>query len=707
MKVPESIKSLYQLVARPSQRIADEDERTRASTISSLLFLYLLLTGVSWAGVAFMLKPDVAASLNGIFLFAVPAFAAMYLLSRTTYVSAAAHLFVVVNIALIFIPAIRGPQEKMAEGLYHLTNSLIICSLILPLRSVIIVATVCLAGILVMPMVAPHVTVAFAAILTRFFGFSTILIIVITMIRERRLRQARDAERQARAAESRFRVLADHASEGVAVLRGDNSRLSALELAEANATFAHFFGTPCPEYGKRMLDSIFPKASHQSILHAIQTGESLEVTVGESGDLPRTLRVSVRPVTDLGGNASIMIVSDISAAREAVALRAEKLAAEAANRAKSIFLASVSHEIRTPLTAIVGFSELIHENPSHEKTGIYVDRILQNGIHLSQLINNVIDLSRIEAGQLIIDQSEFSPLAEIKWSMDQMGWKAEKRGIRLELLDTGKIPQEFTSDAIKFRQILFNLLDNAIKFSPKGSTITIAASAAARPGAENAVRLTVDVCDQGTGIPGPLRERIFNYFEHGLSAPENPQGSGIGLALSRRLAQELGGNLELVSSREGEGSTFRFSIVGTTNEAAGFPPDSSPEPAGESDSLAGFRILVVDDNPDNQLLSQTILQGAGAETAIAGNGRAAIDMGNQGRFDLILMDIRMPGLSGDRTAEILRENGYAGPIVALTADAIRTTATAGSYAGFDGFLVKPINTQTLLTELHKHLRPQA
>jgi signal transduction histidine kinase len=485
MKVPATFKSLHQLVARPSNRIAGEDDRSRASVISSLLFLYLLLTFASWAGVAFLLKPDVAASLNGIFLFAVPAFAALYLLSRTIYFGAAAHIFVLINITLIFFPAIRGPEEKMAEGLYHLTNSLIICSLILPLRSVIIVASVCLAGILFTPLVAPHVSLAFVSILLRFFGFSTILIVVITMIREKRLRQARDAEQQARAAESRFRVLADHASEGVAVLRGNIASLSAMKIVESNATFAHFFGTAGTDKEKMTLEGIFPQDTHQAILIALKSGESQEVTVDGVGDRRRSMRVSIRRVADLDGNASIMIVSDITAAREAVALRAQKLAAEAANSAKSIFLASVSHEIRTPLTAILGFSELIHENPTNEKTLLYVDRILQNGIHLSQLINNVIDLSRIEAGQLIIDQSEFSPHEEIKWSMDQMAWKAEKRAIRLVMRDTGKIPGEITSDAIKFRQILFNLLDNAIKFSPKNSTITIEPSASVRPDAEN------------------------------------------------------------------------------------------------------------------------------------------------------------------------------------------------------------------------------
>jgi CheY-like chemotaxis protein len=221
------------------------------------------------------------------------------------------------------------------------------------------------------------------------------------------------------------------------------------------------------------------------------------------------------------------------------------------------------------------------------------------------------------------------------------------------------------------------------------------------------VRLSVDVSDQGKGIPGPLCERIFKYFEHGLGAPENPQGSGIGLALSRRLAQELGGNLELVHTREGEGSTFRFSIICSTNDTSEFPLDTSPETTRTTTSMSGLRILVVDDNPDNQLLSQTILQSAGAETAIAGNGRTAIDLASQGAFDLILMDIRMPGLSGDRTATILRENGFSGPIVALTADAIRTSETPGLYEGFDGYLVKPINAQMLLTELHKHLRTEA
>lgn len=704
LQVLDNVRHIYLFFFNPPASVVDEEDRARASLISALLFLYLLLTVASWVGVALTLKPHIAESLNSLFIAAVPAFAALYALSRTKHFSFAAYLFVCVNIALIFYPAIRGPHQAFAQGLYYLTNALLICSLILPLRSVIITALVCLGGVIILPFALPHVSVPFAIVIARFFGFSVALITVITIIRENRLRQARTAERKAREAERRFRILADHATEGVAMLLPDRPS-GTFRLHDHNAALTSIISPFCPDFANKTLDQVFPNHTLARILDTVQKDSGCEVVVDYPGNQQRTLFISAKSPDEKEGSSKILIVSDVTAAREAVAMKAQKLAAEAANHAKSLFLASVSHEIRTPLTAILGFSELIQDNPSPEKVPTYVVRIIQNGVHLSQLINNVIDLSRIEAGQLVIDHSDFSPVQELSWSVDQLRWKAEKKDITLELHVRDRLPEVVFSDAVKFRQILFNLLDNAIKFSPAKSAIAVLASVASRPGRPQEARLTIDVTDQGPGISTEMRERIFNYFEQEPSIAAGPHGSGIGLALSRRLAQALGGDLALIPATSGAGSTFRFTVVCKIKEGETFAEEVSESGLiTQGIDLTGFRILIVDDNPDNQTLSQTILNSAGANTEIAEDGQSAVTIGGKEKFDLILMDIRMPGMSGDLAARALRNNGYRGPIVALTADAIRTGSSHHSYDDFDGFLVKPVNAQVLLSELKKHLK---
>ncbi len=379
-----------------------------------------------------------------------------------------------------------------------------------------------------------------------------------------------------------------------------------------------------------------------------------------------------------------------------------KLAAEEANAAKSAFLANMSHEIRTPMTAIVGYAELLGEPTLREQTRKeHVETIRRNGEHLLTVINDILDISKIEAGKMTLESIAVSPRAIIEEVERLMRIRAKAKNLTLNVQYEGEIPSEIQSDPVRLRQILMNLVGNAVKFTEIGGVVV-------RAGFErsgDAPMLVVRVSDSGIGMSKEDGERLFkNFVQADVSTTRRYGGTGLGLQISRRLAEMLGGNITFTSVLH-QGSEFVLRVqTGNIEGVAMERPSARAEtcvlehaPRAARHDLAGKRVLLVEDGPDNQRLISYYLRKAGAEVVIAQNGREGISVEqNSGPFDLIIMDMQMPVMDGYTATQELRHIGVRTPIIALTAHAMSGDRDRCLAVGCNDYATKPIDRDKLL-----------
>jgi PAS domain S-box-containing protein len=392
-------------------------------------------------------------------------------------------------------------------------------------------------------------------------------------------------------------------------------------------------------------------------------------------------------------------------------------AAEAASRAKTEFLANMSHEIRTPMTAILGYTELLGEpevSGSPERLREAVQTIHRNGEHLLAIINDVLDISKIEAGQLSIERVAAAPLEIAQGIVELFRVRAESKGLELRLLAELPLPELVASDPMRLRQILSNLVGNAVKFTENGS-ITLQVGTTERDGMP---MLRFDIRDTGIGMSGAQINGLFRPFAQGdASTTRRFGGTGLGLSISKRLAEMLGGTIE-VESEEGRGTTFTVFVAAPPVEAPAGPPQSSvpavsvqePPTTQSAVDLTGVRILLAEDGPDNQRLVSFLLRKVGAEVEIADNGRIAVERvlaNSQERIDLILMDMQMPEMDGYEATSRIRAAGIEIPIIALTAHAMTGDREKCLAAGCSDFGTKPIHRAQLLEQVRRWARPGA
>jgi len=393
--------------------------------------------------------------------------------------------------------------------------------------------------------------------------------------------------------------------------------------------------------------------------------------------------------------------------------------AEAANRAKSEFLANMSHEIRTPMTAIIGYTDMIAHAP-HDPDQIaeWNRSIRRNGTHLLTLINDILDLSKIEAGGLSVADETAGPMELLRQAEATMRALAAEKGLALTVRQNGPLPQAIRTDAMRFKQILINLLSNAVKFTDSGGiTVNVGLE---RTGVDDRLRLVVSVADTGIGIaPDAMKDLFKPFTQVHQHSGRRFGGTGLGLDISYRLAHLLGGGLEARSAL-GRGSIFTFWIdaphqdrwvlVEPDHGAEGKPLEEQSE-TPEAALLDGVRILVADDNPDNQRIIDFILKRAGAHVEIVQDGAHALVAHREaeitGRsFDAVLMDMQMPVMDGFEATTRLRRQNVRTPIIALTAYAMVGDQAKCLGAGCDAYVPKPIVPETLIHEILRHMSPE-
>ena len=390
--------------------------------------------------------------------------------------------------------------------------------------------------------------------------------------------------------------------------------------------------------------------------------------------------------------------------------RANHLAAEAecANMAKSAFMANMSHEIRTPMNAILGFSELLAEEKLTPGQHEDVQAIRDAGRHLLGLINNILDLSKIEAGQLDPERLDFS-LGELLDSVESITRPvADKKSIEFRIVAEPGLPARIQSDPTRLYQCLINLTNNALKFTEQGEvTLRVHLERA-----KNEPQIRFDVEDSGIGIAPESMEGLFDAFTQADgSTTRKYGGTGLGLTITKQLSELLGGEIR-VSSELGQGSTFSLTIPAGLDVGAQAPLDRgrSAEPSASSEegpepTRYAARCLVAEDSLANQVVTKRRLEKLGIDVTLVEDGRAAVEETRAKAFDLIFMDIQMPNMNGYEATQAIREAGVKTPIIALTANAFKGDEAKCLNAGCDAYLAKPVVKAKLLDMLIRYLTP--
>ncbi len=498
------------------------------------------------------------------------------------------------------------------------------------------------------------------------------------------------------------------------------------DMLRVNDTFCSYFGMDRDEIMGRKCHDIFNGAECETAtcsVRQIAAGEERvehEVDTKLGNGTSISCIVTATPYRGSHGELTGVVESftDVTRRKAAEVELARALeTAQSANRAKSEFLANMSHEIRTPMTAILGFTDILSDNLLDPASVEAASTIKRNGEYLLEIINTILDLSKIEAGRIELERLACPVRQTLTDVLSLMEVRAEAKGISLSAEYEGDIPETIQTDPTRLRQILVNLVGNAIKFTETGS-VRVVTRLENRD--SNTPLVCFDIIDTGIGMTEQQIGTLFHAFTQAdTSTTRKYGGSGLGLTISKRLAEILGGSIKVASS-PGKGSTFSLSVE-TVHQIDASTQDSSasatPVETTRDTSADGSRpklncrILLAEDGPDNQRIISYVLQRQGVEVTVAENGQIAVESARTARdegkpYDAILMDIQMPVLDGFGATSILRAEGFSTPIIALTAHAMASDKERCLEAGCDDYLSKPIDRQSFLALVSQYVQKQ-
>ncbi len=527
----------------------------------------------------------------------------------------------------------------------------------------------------------------------------------------RREMLARDKlERSLEQSRQQYRRLLELSSSAVGVGRDG-------KLVEANEALRKLVGASADEVltGKPLLE-LFAPSDREAVLERLQRASSFQSgTVWTEGRMLRLdgaavdVEVAMLPALHEGGDAVQVVARDISERkRTEAAINRAREQAEIASRAKSQFLANISHEIRTPISGVIGMLNLLLATPLTTEQKRYLKMADSSADSLMTLLNDILDLSKVEAGKLDLIPVRFSVRECVQLAVNTLSVRAQEKGLKVHTRIADDVPSELVGDSARLRQVLLNVLGNAVKFTEEGS---ISLNVAVENAGEEDIGLRLSVADTGIGIPEAQQRRIFDAFAQADgSLTRRHSGVGLGLAISAHLVTLLGGRI-WVESSPGKGSTFYFTVCMKRAPArAEVEVDSRLDrlaaavdaPSGHA---APLDVLVAEDDSVNQKVAMVLLEKLGHNPTVVNNGADAVAAAAQVQYDLILMDIQMPGMDGfEATAAIRASEAKSGkhvPIVALTAHAMKGDEERCRQTGMDDYLSKPLSLDALRAKLHR------